>query len=91
MSEDWVVLEAPDEPKEVREVKADYDTLEEIMGRWKLENCHHPFTKNVVTILGTTSSGKSSFVNHFFQVGVKKVALEQMDTVGIILFERKSS
>jgi len=80
MSEDWVVLEAPDEPKEVREVKADYDTLEEIMGRWKLENCHHPFTKNVVTILGTTSSGKSSFVNHFFQVGVKKVALEQMDT-----------
>jgi len=61
-------------------VRDDYNRLEEIMLRWKLENNHQPFNKNVVTILGTTSSGKSSFVNHFFQVGIKKVALEQMDT-----------
>ena len=50
----------------MREVRGDYEVLEEAMARWELENCHQPFSKNVVTILGTTSSGKVVTVQFLF-------------------------
>lgn len=76
---DWLVIEN-NEPPYVTEVKQDYEQLEGLMKTWELNNYHKPFTKNLVCLLGTTSSGKSSFVNHFFKIGVKKVALQQLDT-----------
>eukprot|EP00011_Vannellida_sp_DIVA3-517-6-12_P015199 CAMPEP_0114627266 /NCGR_PEP_ID=MMETSP0168-20121206/12209_1 /TAXON_ID=95228 ORGANISM="Vannella sp., Strain DIVA3 517/6/12" /NCGR_SAMPLE_ID=MMETSP0168 /ASSEMBLY_ACC=CAM_ASM_000044 /LENGTH=453 /DNA_ID=CAMNT_0001838597 /DNA_START=226 /DNA_END=1587 /DNA_ORIENTATION=+ len=50
------------------------------MKKWEVPNRHKPFAKNVVCLLGTTSSGKSALVNHFFKTGVKKVAVFQLDT-----------
>eukprot|EP01094_Clydonella_sp_ATCC50884_P018758 TRINITY_DN3529_c0_g2_i16.p2 TRINITY_DN3529_c0_g2~~TRINITY_DN3529_c0_g2_i16.p2 ORF type:complete len:198 (-),score=77.35 TRINITY_DN3529_c0_g2_i16:1383-1976(-) len=65
---------------EVLEAEQEMRELEAMMERWRVPNTHKPFAKNVVCMLGTTSSGKSSFVNHFFGVGVKKTAMCQLDT-----------
>eukprot|EP01104_Vermistella_antarctica_P002970 TRINITY_DN1313_c1_g1_i1.p1 TRINITY_DN1313_c1_g1~~TRINITY_DN1313_c1_g1_i1.p1 ORF type:complete len:874 (-),score=192.16 TRINITY_DN1313_c1_g1_i1:210-2831(-) len=69
------------------EVEDEFRKLEQLVQEWDQEGCGgagagglRPFAKNVVTVLGTTSSGKTSFVNDFFGVSVKKVAACQQDT-----------
>src|SRR3989338_5270987 len=78
-AEDWVDVTS-EEPDDLAAAKLAFATLHEKYVAWKLVNSHRPFDKNVVSILGLTSSGKSSFVNHFFGVHVKRVAQCEIDT-----------
>lgn len=62
------------------DVEMDYKQVRELMMRWDLTPKKLPFEKFLVVVLGTTSAGKSAFVNHFFGLQVKRSAVGQMDT-----------
>jgi GTPase SAR1 family protein len=52
---------------------------------YKLDFCKAPLTKNVLTILGDQSSGKSSFINHLFGLQVRQTGSNAIDTQFTIL------
>uniref|UniRef100_A0A6B2L0E9 PX domain-containing protein n=1 Tax=Arcella intermedia TaxID=1963864 RepID=A0A6B2L0E9_9EUKA len=80
------------------QVEQDYETMKQMMKRWEIVPTKLPFEKFVVLVLGTTSAGKSSWVNNFFGLACKKAADCQQDTVFTIVetvppsvFDRLSS
>eukprot|EP00013_Stygamoeba_regulata_P004858 CAMPEP_0177633112 /NCGR_PEP_ID=MMETSP0447-20121125/2659_1 /TAXON_ID=0 /ORGANISM="Stygamoeba regulata, Strain BSH-02190019" /LENGTH=539 /DNA_ID=CAMNT_0019134741 /DNA_START=68 /DNA_END=1684 /DNA_ORIENTATION=- len=76
--EDWVVVK--ENIKDLAEVKANHARVQAILQKWKIENPQELFLKTVVLMLGTTSAGKSSFVNYFYKISVKHSAIYQLDT-----------
>lgn len=65
------------------------DKLSEIVdlakNHYKLEFCKSPLTKNVLTVLGDQSSGKSSFINYLFGFPVRTSGPNAIDTQFTIL------
>mmetsp|Transcript_21349 Transcript_21349/g.29365 ORF Transcript_21349/g.29365 Transcript_21349/m.29365 type:complete len:583 (-) Transcript_21349:54-1802(-) len=76
--DEWIEDDRRDEFME--QTKQDYKAVDALMTEWEIPNRYRPFRKNVVNLIGTISSGKSSFVNFFYGLYVKKVALSQLDT-----------
>lgn len=62
------------------QAEKDLDRLQALSAYWQVETREIPFEKFVVLVLGTTSAGKSSWINHFFGVNIKKTADNQQDT-----------
>jgi len=61
-------------------LERDYYTARALMEQWKLTPKKLPFPKFVTLLLGSTSSGKSAFVNHHFGCVVRKSTDHQQDT-----------
>lgn len=61
-------------------LERDYHAARGLMEQWKLAPKKLPFPKFVTLILGSTSSGKSAFVNHHFGCVVRKSTDHQQDT-----------
>lgn len=74
---EWV---SSKDASDMQEGKRAFGELSELFKRWNLQNAHRPFDKNVVSVLGLTSSGKSSLINFFFGMVVKKAAQREVDT-----------
>lgn len=75
-----IVPGVPIVPPDITAAKQAFQTLNEKFTYWKIPNAHRPFEKNVVSVLGMTSSGKSSLINYFFGMHVKRVAQQEIDT-----------
>lgn len=63
-----------------RTIMEDYEDIRRLSERWQIPPKKFPFQKFVISCLGTTSAGKSSFINHFYRCSVKKSAVGQLDT-----------
>jgi hypothetical protein len=61
-------------------LERDYHAARALMEQWKLTPRKLPFPKFVTLLLGSTSSGKSAFVNHHFGCVVRKSTDHQQDT-----------
>lgn len=61
-------------------LERDYLTARSLMEQWKLTPKKLPFPKFVTLLLGSTSSGKSAFVNHHFGCVARKSTDHQQDT-----------
>jgi len=70
----------PDLPADVSRAEGDFLAAEKLMDKWGLRSRYRPFRKNVVTLMGTISSGKSSFLNFFYGFTVQRVSAHQQDT-----------
>eukprot|EP01133_Synstelium_polycarpum_P015332 gene15332-18171_t len=62
------------------DIERDYWLIRRLMKKWDLLPKKLPFPKFLVVVLGTTSAGKSSFINNFFGMQVKRSAIGQLDT-----------
>eukprot|EP01126_Amoeba_proteus_P066012 TRINITY_DN9485_c0_g1_i7.p1 TRINITY_DN9485_c0_g1~~TRINITY_DN9485_c0_g1_i7.p1 ORF type:complete len:435 (-),score=82.94 TRINITY_DN9485_c0_g1_i7:885-2189(-) len=60
-------------------MEEDYEKVKELMKRWNVIPSKLPFEKFAILVQGTTSAGKSSYVNNFFGLTVKKAADCQQD------------
>jgi len=60
-------------------MEKDYYDVQQLAKKYTVSPSKLPFQKFVVLTLGTTSAGKSSYINHFFGIGVKKEADAQQD------------
>jgi Dynamin family len=69
-----------DEPDDVLLARTSFERLSSMFSRWDLSIRHRPFSKSVVAVVGSTSSGKSSFVNHFFGHTLKLTSEHEQDT-----------
>lgn len=65
---------------EHRTLLEDYQDIRKLSERWNVPPKRMPFQKFVISCLGTTSAGKSSFINHFYRTQCKKSAVSQLDT-----------
>lgn len=61
-------------------LERDYHQARTLMEMWKLTPKKLPFPKFVSLLLGSTSSGKSAFVNHHFGCVARKSTDHQQDT-----------
>lgn len=61
-------------------LERDYHQARTLMEMWKLTPKKLPFPKFVTLLLGSTSSGKSAFVNHHFGCVARKSTDHQQDT-----------
>lgn len=68
------------------EVDADYNHLAETMKRWG-QACllREPLEKYVVSVHGTVSSAKSSFINDFYGLEIQRSAMQEQDTIITII------
>lgn len=63
-----------------RTLLEDYQDIRKLSERWHVPPKRMPFQKFVISCLGTTSAGKSSFINYFYRTQCKKSAVSQLDT-----------
>jgi hypothetical protein len=61
----WTEMMKQPRPVFTSTVEADYWQVKQYMKAWDLTPKKLPFEKFVVLVLGTTSAGKSAFINHF--------------------------
>lgn len=61
-------------------LESDYKEIRSMLAANNVEPKKLPFGKFLVLLLGTTSTGKSAYVNHIFGISCKKSAEHQQDT-----------
>eukprot|EP01125_Pyxidicula_operculata_P015273 TRINITY_DN5168_c2_g2_i1.p1 TRINITY_DN5168_c2_g2~~TRINITY_DN5168_c2_g2_i1.p1 ORF type:complete len:427 (+),score=89.48 TRINITY_DN5168_c2_g2_i1:54-1334(+) len=79
--------EAHVKEKEIKkdQVLEDLSTLSKWLKDYNVVPDQSKFDKYSIFIIGTTSAGKSSYVNHFFGIGVKASSVSQVDTIFSII------